>query len=151
MHMRFNVKPPIFLFIALYAGFLSAVELVNITPEQLLAMQQQNALVIDIRTEKEWAESGTIPESLKIQFFDKQGKYDSEQWLTQLNAHRRSSNQPIILVCRSGNRSAKVGNFLTQQLDMGNIYHLQNGMNAWSKEGREIDKGCPTQMACKEK
>ena len=147
--MRLNVKLPIILFTALFAGFLSAAELVNITPEQLQTMQKQNALVIDIRTEKEWAESGTIPESIKIQYFDKEGKYDSEQWLTQLNTHRRSSNQPVILVCRSGNRSAKVGTFLTQQLNMGNIYHLQYGMNAWSKEGREIDKGCPTQIACK--
>jgi rhodanese-related sulfurtransferase len=147
--MKFNVKPPFFLFIVLFTGFLSAAELVTISSEQLQTMQQQNALVIDIRTQQEWAETGTIPESLKIQFFDKNGNYDSEQWLKQLNERRQSLNQPVILVCRSGNRSAKVGNFLTQKLGMNNIYHLENGMNAWTKEAREIDKECPTQIACK--
>ncbi len=147
--MNFNVKPLFFLFLALFSGLLSAAELVTISSEQLQTLQQQNALVVDIRTEQEWAESGTIPKSLKIQFFDNNGDFDSDLWLKQLNEHRQTSNQAVILVCRSGNRSAKVGNFLTQKLGMINIYHLENGMNAWSKEGRKIDKDCPTQIDCK--
>ena len=147
--MKFKVKTPFFLFIVLFTGFLSADELVTISSAQLQTMQQQNALVIDIRTEQEWAKTGTIPESLKIQFFDKNGKYDLEQWLKQLNERRQSLNQPVILVCRSGNRSARVGKFLTQNMQMNNIYHLGNGLNAWTKEAREIDKDCPTQIACK--
>lgn len=147
--MNFNFKPLFFLFLALFSGLLSAAELVTISSEQLQTLQQQNALVVDIRTEQEWAESGTIPKSLKIQFFDNNGDFDSDLWLKQLNEHRQTSNQAVILVCRSGNRSAKVGNFLTQKLGMTNIYHLENGMNAWSKEGRKIDKDCPTQIDCK--
>ncbi len=147
--MNFNFKPLFFLFLALFSGLLSAAELVTISSEQLQTLQQQNALVVDIRSEQEWAESGTIPKSLKIQFFDNNGDFDSDLWLKQLNEHRQTSNQAVILVCRSGNRSAKVGNFLTQKLGMTNIYHLENGMNAWSKEGRKIDKDCPTQIDCK--
>jgi rhodanese-related sulfurtransferase len=145
-----KIFKPVLIFLLLSITQLSiATELVNVDPKQLQSMQdQKNALVIDIRTIKEWNETGTIPRSEKLEFFNAEGQFNAELWIEHLNNLRQSPDQPIILVCRSGNRSGKVGNYLTQQLGMNNIYHLQNGMNGWLKEGNKTEKDCSTSANC---
>lgn len=120
-----------------------AAELESVTPEQLLEMQKNgNALVIDIRTEAEWQASGVIPNSQKLQSFDQQGHFDAEKWLTSLQQLKSSPDQPVILVCRSGNRSSKVGRMLSEQMGMKNVYHLDNGLQSWIKSGNPISPNC---------
>jgi len=139
----------IFLACFLFSGVLMATELQSVTPEQLLQMQQhQNALVVDVRTEAEWQASGIIANSHKLQSFDNQGKFDPEKWLAALQQMKSSPDQPVILVCRSGNRSGKVGTFLTEQLGMKNVYHLENGLQSWVKSGHPVSPNC-MQVACK--
>jgi len=139
-----------FLIFSFYSSFISAEELSNLTAEQLVSLQQNNnALVIDIRTEKEWAATGTIPESHKLQFFSAEGKFNTEKWLSDVNQLKTSADQPVILVCRSGGRSGKVGNMLAKQKGLKNIYHLPGGMMSWIKAGNKINKDCSTQLACK--
>lgn len=132
----------------LFSAQLIAGELVTVSPEQLLDMQQkQNALVVDIRTEAEWQASGVIANSQKLQSFDSQGNFDQEKWLADLNKMKSSPDQPIILVCRSGNRSEKIGTLLTQKLGINNVYHLSGGLQSWLKTNHPVSANC-TQTAC---
>ena len=127
-----------------------AAELGQLSPAQLTQLQkEQNALVIDIRTEKEWAATGIIPNSHKLQFFSPNGKYNPEQWLSDLNQLRTNEDQAIILVCRSGSRSAMVGNMLAKTKGLKNIHHLSNGILPWIKTGNKITNDCPSKLACK--
>lgn len=118
-------------------------------PKMLEMKNGLNALIIDIRTEKEWSETGTIPESVMLQFFDDKGHYDTEHWLNKLEKLRTSPNQPIVLVCRSGKRSEQVGEFLARKLAMNNIHHLQNGIMPWIQQGYPTTQHCPGLLACK--
>lgn len=132
-----------------FSANLTAAELIAVSPEQLLDMQQHNnALVVDIRTEEEWQASGIIANSHKLKSFDSQGHFDEEKWLADLNKMKSSPDQPVILVCRSGNRSAKVGSLLTQKLGMNNVYHLDNGLQFWIKTDHPVSANC-AQIACK--
>lgn len=124
----------------LFTVALNATELKNITPEQLQTLQNKGALVIDIRTTTEWATSGIIPASKKLEFFNEHGEFDAKKWLDDLNQLHTSPEQPVILVCRSGNRSSMLGNYLTDKLGMNNIYHLQNGIMSWIKAGNEVNQ-----------
>lgn len=125
---------------------LSAAELVNLTPSDVSDKLGQNALVIDIRTPQEWQSTGIIPGSYPVKFFDKNGKYDIEQWLATVKQLQVSPEQEIILVCRSGGRSGRAGSLLTQKLNMQNISHLSTGISSWIKEKRATEKACiPTQ------
>lgn len=118
-------------------------ELGNLAPEQLLDMQQNaQALVIDVRTPAEWQSTGIISGSYKLQAFDSNGNFDVDAWLAQLHKLRTSPNQPVILVCRSGNRSGKVGEVLTQKLGMTQVYHLANGLQSWFNAGRPLAPNC---------
>lgn len=128
---------------------LPADEVTGVSPEQLLDMQQnQHALVVDIRNEAEWQSSGVIADSRKLQSFDSQGHFDADKWLADLEKMKSSPDQPVILVCRSGNRSGKVGALLAQQLGMKNIYHLNNGLQSWLNSGHPVSPNC-LQVACK--
>ena len=77
----------------LFSGALLAAELQTVTPEQLIEMQQnQNALVVAIRTEAEWQASGIISNSDKLQSFDNKGKFDTQKWLTALQQMKSSGD-----------------------------------------------------------
>lgn len=149
--MMIHYKTLIFLLLFLSNSILAADKLKNVTPDQLQSLQNSNALVIDIRTEKEWNTTGIIPDSRKIEFFNANGDYDLKKWLKQFNEQRQSPEQPVILVCRSGNRTETVGTLLTQKLGMKNIYHLEQGIKSWIKSGKKTEEACPDQLACNQK
>lgn len=131
----------LFLLTSFFVSYVGAEELINLSSKQLVSMQkEQNALIIDIRTEKEWNSTGIIPGSHKLQFFSSQGKYDADKWLIDLNQLKKTADQPVILVCRSGNRSGMVGKMLTEQLGKENIYHLSSGISSWIKSGNKTSK-----------
>lgn len=135
--------------ISSFCSQLLAADLGLLTPEQVLEMQKsQHALVVDVRTSPEWQATGVIADSLKLQGFDANGKFDQQQWLSELKRAQASPEQPVILVCRSGNRSGKIGELLTKQLGMNNVYHLNHGIESWSRSGYPLTPDCPA-ASCK--
>lgn len=70
--------------------------------------------IIDIRTEKEWRETGVVRGSVCLTFFRDDMTYDAEAFLAKLKQYVKPSDK-IALICRSGNRSAQVGRFLLQR------------------------------------
>ena len=145
-----RIKLILFFICSFFTAFISAEELGQLSAKQLIAMQKQdNALVIDIRTEKEWNTTGIIPDSHKLQFFTTTGKYDEDKWLSDLNQLKSSPDQAVILVCRSGSRSGMVGNMLAKKMGMKNVHHLSTGIMPWIKAGNKITPDCPSKLACK--
>ncbi|MCK5888358.1 MAG: rhodanese-like domain-containing protein [Methylococcales bacterium] len=136
-----KIKAAFILLLSLFSFFVFAEGLVNLMPEKLLEMQKNdNALVVDIRTKKEWASMGTIPNSHKLEFFSSNGRYDLDKWLSDLEKLKASPEQAVILVCRSGSRSGMVGGLLVKKQNMKNIYHLSKGISAWIKAGHNVTK-----------
>ena len=139
----------LFFICSFFTAIISAEELGQLSAEQLITMQKKdNALVIDIRTEKEWNTTGIIPDSHKLQFFTATGKYDANKWLSDLNQLKTSSDQAVILVCRSGSRSGMVGNMLAKKMGVKNVHHLSTGIMPWIKAGNKTTD-CSSKLACK--
>jgi len=136
------------LFLACAPLLTAADELIDLSPAQVEEIQQSNALIIDIRTEQEWQNTGIIAGSQTLQFFDAHGQADPQQWLQQMRKLRSSPEQPVVLVCHSGKRSRMVGDFLTRQAGMKNIYHLQNGLKSWLQQGKATEPVCKGKTAC---
>lgn len=137
----------LFILISLCCNGLFAAELGQVDAEQLLHMQKkEKALVVDIRTEQEWQSTGVIPNSQRLQAYNADGSFDAAKWLAALQKLKTSPDQEVILVCRSGNRSSKLGKMLTEQ-GMNQVYHLTNGMQSWIKSGYPVttDNGAATQ------
>lgn len=127
-------------FSLLILAVLSFAQFIGINPDDLQKKIDENVVVIDIRTPPEWVQTGVIPTSKKLMFFDQNGNYDVEKWLQEFTSHVKDKNQAFVLVCRSGNRTGMVGNFLSQKLGYKNVFHLQNGINSWIREQRQTVK-----------
>ena len=133
-----SLKSIIVVLSLLLSPALLANSLGQLNPEQLQSLQQsQNALIVDVRTPAEWQASGVIANSHKLQGFDNNGKFDADKWSSDLQKLKSSAEQPVILVCRSGNRSSKIGEILAQRGE-NNIYHLSNGIQGWIQSGLPV-------------
>ena len=120
--------------ISIFADF------IGLSPAKLQQKIDKSVVVIDIRTPPEWKSLGIVPTSKTLMFFDEQGKYDIKSWLVQFNKFIKNKNQPFVLVCRSGNRTGMVGQFLSKELKYKNVFHLEHGIKSWIKENRKVVK-----------
>ncbi len=94
----------------------------EVTPEEALRRQQAGALIVDVREPHEWR-AGHIPGAVHIpldQLAARLGELDTER--------------DIILVCRSGNRSA-YATALLGKAGFSKVYNLIGGIIAWARHG----------------
>lgn len=141
------------------AGFLALAatgaqaEVTNIDNAELARLAAAGAVVVDIRTEGEWKETGVIPGSHLLTFFDENGRANPQAWLEKLKAVA-PPGQPVVLICRSGNRTRPVSQLLDQQAGYGKVYNVTSGIRAWAGEGRPLVPastavaGCPAGQRC---
>lgn len=92
----------------------------EVTPEEALRRQQAGALIVDVREPEEWR-AGHIPGAVHVP-------------LGELSARLRALDpeQELILVCRSGSRSAHAAALL-QQAGCRRVYNLSGGLIAWTR------------------
>lgn len=128
---------PLMLVLAACAGGVK-----DLSPEALQAMQAHGALVVDVRTPEEWRETGLIPGSKGLTYFDANGGSDKAGWLRQLGGLQATPDRPVILVCRSGGRSTAVGQMLIDDAGYSKVYQLQGGMRGWRSEHQPLERWC---------
>jgi rhodanese-related sulfurtransferase len=100
--------------------------------DHIAAMQlinHKNALILDVREESEYA-AGHILSSKLIP----QGKLKGR--LGELEKYRE---RPIVVVCRSGQRSASACALLGKQ-GFAQAYNLNGGITAWQKASLPLEK-----------
>lgn len=114
-------------------------EVINITPVELKKLGDEGVRIIDIRTAGEWDQTGIIPGSNLMTFFDERGQYDEVSWNVMLNKLVKPEGK-VILVCRTGNRSAVLARMLEQQNPKRKIYNLKDGIVRWIKDGHPVAK-----------
>lgn len=71
----------------------------------------KNIPVIDIRTQKEWQETGIVANSHLITFYNSDKTYDETKFFSELKKVV-SKEDTFAILCRSGNRSNRVSRFL---------------------------------------
>jgi len=82
--------------------------------------------IVDIRTPGEWKETGIVKNSIPIMFFNEQGSYDVNAFLTELNAKVDTTKQ-FAIICRTGSRTAIIADFLSKQLHY-NVVNVKDGI-----------------------
>lgn len=128
----------LFSFLLLMAMPVSA-KVTNIDNAGLEKLMAEGVPVIDIRRAEEWQQTGVIKGSHLITFFDKKGHYDVPAWLDKL-APIAGKDQPFILICRTGNRTGTVSNFLDRKLGYTKVYNVQKGITDWIANGKPVVK-----------
>ncbi len=106
------------------------------TAEDLLKAQSDGVVVIDIRRKEEWQDTGIIDGSAAVTAFTETGQVHPE-FLTKFQELAPTPDTPVMLYCRTGNRTTSLGNALIDQLGFSNVSHLSTGIEGWLADGRE--------------
>jgi rhodanese-related sulfurtransferase len=79
----------------------------SLTPEQSWALLQENpsAVILDVRTRIEYSFVGHPPEAIHIAWKEFPDMQLNEQFVDQVKEKVKNKNIPILLLCRSGQRS----------------------------------------------
>ena len=109
----------------------------ELSPDEFIDAQENGGVVIDIRREEEWKETGIIKGSQTITAFTKDGKIHPDfpkKFFDLID----DVDVPILLYCRTGNRTGILGKALIDQLGQTNVGHLSDGIVGWKKQGFPI-------------
>ena len=99
--------------------------------------QTKGAIIIDIRREEEWRETGIIDGAHTITAFTKEGKLHQD-FQSKFFALVPLPDTPVYLYCRTGNRTTSLGNALVDQVGFSNVTHLSTGIVGWKKAGKPV-------------
>ena len=109
----------------------------ELSPQEFIEAQENGGVVIDIRREEEWKETGIIKGSQTITAFTKDGKIHPDfpkKFFDLID----DVDVPILLYCRTGNRTGILGKALIEQVGQTNVGHLSDGIVGWKKQGFPI-------------
>lgn len=112
---------------ALALGSSIALAGATVDVKQGAALQKQGALLIDVRTPGEFAQ-GHAPGATLIPL---------DQLPQRLGELQGAKDQPIALICRSGNRSGMAQGIL-EKAGFSQTVNIEGGMNAWTKAGLPV-------------
>ena len=102
-----------------------------------MALVNSGIKIIDIRTQGEWFQTGLLPHSYPITFFDERGNYNISTFLANMNKVV-GKNQKFAVLCRSGSRSKTVSHFLGR--NGYKVINLVGGINYSIRLGMQTEK-----------
>lgn len=106
----------------------------NLTPEQVAAEIDDDAIVVDLREPAELAADGMIAGAVHAP------RGMLEFWADPTSPYHRAELDPgrrTVLYCASGGRSALAAQTLAQ-LGYPNVAHLDGGIKAWTQAGHPV-------------
>ena len=125
MNIRFYIKIIVGLLIFKFAF----AEVIDVDDQEMIKLSNDNIPIIDVRRSSEWVQTGVIPNSILLTFFDKDGNYNFDEWYEKLPLEI-NEDDPIIIICRSGKRSKVVANMIDEKFNTI-IYNSKSGINSW--------------------
>ena len=123
-------------------------DVIDIDNAELAKLAAAGVPVIDIRTRPEWEQTGIVPGSHLLTFFDERGNADPATWLQRAGTISKPGD-PLIVICRTGNRTKALSQFLSQRAGYAKVYNVRNGIVAWAKDGRPVAPAAPALAACR--
>ena len=125
-------------FCIIFIGFLLTIkfafaDIVDVNNEQIKELSKNNIPIVDIRRSSEWDQTGVVPKSIMLTFFDKEGNYNYDEWYEKLRLEI-DEVKPIILICRTGRRTAIIAKMMEIKKFDNVIYNAKSGITSWIEE-----------------
>ncbi|WP_242157927.1 rhodanese-like domain-containing protein [Aestuariivivens sediminis] len=100
-----------------------------VTPEEMqILLQNERVQLVDVRTPEEYND-GYIENAINIDYYSPTFVEDIE---------KLDKEQPILVYCKSGRRSAKCSKIL-EEAGFKKIYDLKGGFSTWKFKGFKIE------------
>ena len=131
-----------------FSAVVARAEVIDIDNAELAHLMKSGVPVIDIRTSPEWAETGVLAGSRLLTFFDERGRSDPAAWLEKVKPIAKPGD-PVVVVCRSGNRTKPVSQFLSQQAGYAKVYNVKSGIKGWLADKGAVVPATQSIAACR--
>ena len=129
--MRYFLTLLLFIFLNLNVAQAQDIE---IEVAQLKNLLDNNAVLVDIRREEEWKQTGVIFGSMLSTFFNKDGTANINVFLSDLRENV-SAEQTILLICRTGRRTKVATKFMLSNTEFKEVFSVIGGITEWKKQG----------------
>ncbi|HSW53396.1 MAG TPA: rhodanese-like domain-containing protein [Sulfuricaulis sp.] len=110
----------------------------NIDNDQLKVMLEQGVPVYDVRRPEEWRETGVLAGSHLLTFVDARGVLQPD-FLPRFT-QAVGKDDPVILICRVGNRTNALGRYLAEELGYTRVYNVRQGIARWIGSGGPVSR-----------
>ncbi len=104
----------------------------NVDNAQLKTLLAQGVRIYDVRRPEEWRQTGVVEGSRTLTWVDNSGQPNLE-FMPRFTAEV-DKNTPVILICRSGNRTDKLARELMEKRGYTQVYNVKNGITGWIGE-----------------
>lgn len=125
--------------VSLFSSASAIADVILVDSAQLESMIADDAVVIDVRREDEWKNTGIIENSHTATFFDQYGGFDSDQWLAEVSP-LIESGRSVVLICHGGVRSNWIAKWLDTNTNLETIYDATEGIAGWVNQGKSTHK-----------
>jgi rhodanese-related sulfurtransferase len=106
----------------------------DVFPDKAM-LENSDMVIVDIRTKPEWRQTGVVPRSTCITFFDAKGNYNIRDFFSAID-ELGGKNITIGLICRTGSRTAQVAQLMYEQ--GYKVKNLAGGVMKLLREGYEL-------------
>ena len=110
----------------------------NIANKDIKSLQAQGIALYDVRRKEEWRETGVIAGSRLLTFTDESGRV-KPNFLETLT-REVDKNQPVMLICRTGNRTNVLARHLVDQMGYTQVYNVQHGIAHWIRKDLPVSR-----------
>ncbi len=110
----------------------------NLDNAQLKTLLAQGVPIFDIRRKDEWRQTGVIEGSQLLTFVDGGGRVKPD-FLARFS-RVAGSDDPVILICRTGSRSSALASHLMEQMGYTNVYNVRDGITQWIRDGHAVQR-----------
>lgn len=108
----------------------------NVDNAQLQTLIAQGVPVYDVRRPEEWKQTGIVEGSRTLTWVDKSGQ-PTPEFLPRLAAEV-DKNAPLVLICRTGNRTDALARELMEKHGYTQVYNVKDGITRWIGEGNPV-------------
>ena len=99
-------------------------------------MLEQGMPIYDVRRPDEWRQTGVIKNSRLLTFVDGSGRVKPD-FLDKFTS-AVGKNDPVILICRTGNRTSSLARHLVEKMGYTQIYNVHDGITRWISEVNSV-------------
>ena len=108
----------------------------NLDNAGLLMMLEKNIPIYDIRRPEEWRQTGVIESSKLLTFVDADGRL-RQDFFDRFTA-ATDQHDPVILICRTGNRTSTLARYLVEQMGYTQVFNVRDGITRWISDDKPV-------------
>lgn len=101
----------------------------NIDNAGLKNLLAQGVPIYDVRRPEEWRQTGVVDGSRLLTFVDANGRPMPDFF--QRFAAEVKKDEPVIVICRTGNRTDLLARLLVEELGYSKVYNVRDGITQW--------------------